>query len=394
MANQQYLSTKPRFEILDGLRGVAAVIVLLYHHFDLYGLGSPVTAKINHGYLAVDFFFILSGFVIGYAYDDRWGRMSLKNFFKRRLVRLHPMIIFSTLVGMVFFYFGSGDMFPLISSTHVWMLLICALLSVLMIPAPISMDIRGWNEINAINGNAWTLYFEYFANIIYALFIRKFSNTVLAIFVALTACLTLNLALNIDIFNVLGERTVNAFTMIGGWAMNAEQMTIGFTRLLFPFFAGLLISRLGWRIKISKGGFLWCSILLAATLVMPRIGGETHPLWNGIYEAVSILVIFPIIVMMGAGTPAVPPESRGGKLSARLCRFLGEISYPLYIVQYPIVYTLLGGWKTANPNATLDQTIFINAMCFLLSIFVAYASLKIYDIPVRKWLTERWLKRK
>ena len=77
------LPSKPRYEILDGLRGVAAMIVLLYHHFDLYGMGSPVTAKINHGYLAVDFFFILSGFVIGYAYDDRWGKMNLKSFFKR-----------------------------------------------------------------------------------------------------------------------------------------------------------------------------------------------------------------------------------------------------------------------------------------------------------------------
>ncbi len=391
---QQYISSKPRFEILDGLRGVAAVIVLLYHHFDLYGLGNPVTANINHGYLAVDFFFILSGFVIGYAYDDRWERMSLKNFFKRRLVRLHPMIIFSTLVGMTFFYFGSGDMFPLISKTHAGMLLLCGLLSVLMIPAPVSMDIRGWSEINAINGNAWTLYFEYFANILYALVIRRFSKTVLAIFVALTALLTLNIALNIDIFGVLAERTTNAYTMIGGWTLNAEQMTIGFTRLLFPFFAGLLISRLNWKITISKSGFLWCSILLAATLLMPRVGGAAHPLWNGIYEAACILVVFPIIVMMGAGTPAVAPETFGGKASARICKFLGEISYPLYIVQYPIVYTLLGGWKTANPNATLDQTILINVMCFLLSLFVAYASLKIYDIPVRKWLTEHWLKRK
>lgn len=81
------LPSKPRYEILDGLRGVAAAIVLLYHHFEVNGLGLT-SSPINHGYLAVDFFFILSGYVVGYAYDDRWNRMSTWTFFKRRLVRL------------------------------------------------------------------------------------------------------------------------------------------------------------------------------------------------------------------------------------------------------------------------------------------------------------------
>ena len=72
MANNVYLASKPRYEILDGLRGVAALLVVLFHCFETYipQLGTQV---INHGYLAVDFFFVLSGFVIGYAYDDRWS---------------------------------------------------------------------------------------------------------------------------------------------------------------------------------------------------------------------------------------------------------------------------------------------------------------------------------
>ena len=69
------LSSKPRFEILDGLRGVAAMIVVAFHLFETYSDG-PSDQILNHGYLAVDFFFVLSGFVIGYAYDDRWGRMT------------------------------------------------------------------------------------------------------------------------------------------------------------------------------------------------------------------------------------------------------------------------------------------------------------------------------
>ena len=72
-----YLASKPRYEILDGLRGVAAMIVVAFHLLETYSKG-PAYQVLNHGYLAVDFFFVLSGFVIGYAYDDRWNRMSLK----------------------------------------------------------------------------------------------------------------------------------------------------------------------------------------------------------------------------------------------------------------------------------------------------------------------------
>ena len=379
------ISAKPRYEVLDGLRGVAAIIVLLYHHFDHYSLGNPTTALINHGYLAVDFFFILSGFVIGYAYDDRWNSMSLKDFFKRRLVRLHPMIVFSTVFGMLFFYFGISETFPLIAKTSVAMLLLCGLLSVLMIPTPPSMDIRGWGEINAINGNAWTLFFEYFANILYALVIRRFSKWLLTAFVLLSALLTLNLALNIDVFGLFEGRTAQAYTMIGGWTFNAEQVMIGFTRLLFPFFCGLLLSRFNCKIKMNNG-FLWCSLILALILVMPRIGGAAHPMWNGLYEAASILILFPVLVAMGAGSTV-----QG--FSARVCKFMGEISYPLYIIQYPIVYTLLGSWINHNPGATTSQVIFVHILCFLFSIAVAYAALKLFDEPVRKWLASHWLRR-
>ncbi len=379
------LPSKPRYEILDGLRGVAAAIVLLYHHFEVNGLGLT-SSPINHGYLAVDFFFILSGYVVGYAYDDRWNRMSTWTFFKRRLVRLHPMIVLSTLVGLLFFYFGMGDMFPLVGETPVGKLLVVALLGLLMIPVPVSMDVRGWAEVSPINGSGWTLYFEYFANIIYALFIRRFPRWLLALFVAASAFLTLNVALGWDVFGTLGERPGTAYTMVGGWALTAPGLTIGFTRLLFPFFAGLLLSRLGWKIRV-RGGFLWCSLLLVVLLAMPRVGGEAHGLWNGMYEAACILLFFPVVVLMGAGSVTT------GR-TARVCKFLGDISYPLYITQYPIVFTLLGGWISNTPEATTAQVVFTSVMSCLFCFAAAYASLKLYDEPVRRWLTARWLHRK
>ena len=95
-----FADSKPHYEILDALRGVAALLVIWYHIYEGFsfaqitnGDGDGLITSINHGYLAVDFFFMLSGFVISYAYDDRWGKMTLGNFFRRRLIRLHPMLI-------------------------------------------------------------------------------------------------------------------------------------------------------------------------------------------------------------------------------------------------------------------------------------------------------------
>ena len=96
-------NTKPHYEILDGLRGVAAIMVVWFHIFEAYAT-SHLDQRINHGYLAVDFFFILSGFVIGYAYDDRWGKMKITDFIKRRVIRLHPMVVVGALIGGVMFY--------------------------------------------------------------------------------------------------------------------------------------------------------------------------------------------------------------------------------------------------------------------------------------------------
>ena len=94
-------TSKPHYEILDGLRGVAAVLVMLYHIGEGFAT-SPVDQSVNHGYLAVDLFFILSGFVIGYAYDDRWDiGLTVKDFLRRRLIRLHPMVIMGVLLAWV-----------------------------------------------------------------------------------------------------------------------------------------------------------------------------------------------------------------------------------------------------------------------------------------------------
>jgi peptidoglycan/LPS O-acetylase OafA/YrhL len=138
-----YLKSKPRYEILDGLRGVAALIVVAFHLFETYSQGVPYQV-LNHGYLAVDFFFVLSGFVIGYAYDDRWNRISMLDFCKRRLIRLHPMLIIGTLFGACLFFLGED--YPGFSMMHNiawWQVALCTLACLFLFPMSKGMDIRG-----------------------------------------------------------------------------------------------------------------------------------------------------------------------------------------------------------------------------------------------------------
>ena len=233
MKTTTYLASKPRYEILDGLRGVAAIIVVAFHLFETYSAG-PAHQILNHGYLAVDFFFVLSGFVIGYAYDDRWDRMTTWDFFKRRLVRLHPMVIMGTLLGASLFYFSACSAFPMVMQTPWWNVLLMTLLGCLMFPTPTSWDIRGWWETNALNGPTWSLMWEYIANVLYALFIRRFSKLALGIFVGLSACLTLDVTLNIDTFGLLSSRGEAAYTLIGGWSLTPGQLYIAFHACSIP----------------------------------------------------------------------------------------------------------------------------------------------------------------
>jgi peptidoglycan/LPS O-acetylase OafA/YrhL len=367
--------SKSHYEILDGLRGVASVLVIAFHVMETFTGGNKFIQIINHGYLAVDFFFLLSGFVVAYAYDDRWGKMTQWDFYKRRLIRLQPMIIMGSIIGAALFYFQGGAVFPLIDGTPVWKMLLVMVVGCTLIPLPISMDIRGWQEMHPLNGPAWSLFFEYIANILYALFVRRFSKTLLTIFVILAAIFLVQ-------FLVMGPQG----DVIGGWSIDKTQLHIGFARLLFPFFGGVLLCRAGKLIRI-KNAFLVCSVLILVVLSIPRIGGTNHLWMNGVYESVCIILIFPLIVAIGAG------GSLTGKYPVKICRFLGGISYPLYITHYPLIY-LYTAWVVDNKIQLGAYGLFVGLLLFVTSIALAWACLKLYDEPVRKWLAKRYLVKK
>ena len=380
-----YLESKPRYEILDGLRGVAALIVVAFHMFECYSPG-PLEQIINHGYLSVDFFFALSGFVIAYAYDDRWNRMGLKDFFKRRIVRLHPLVVLGTLLCACFFYTGEGPSFPGIAETPWYLFLFITLWCCTLIPVPPSLDIRGWaGATNPINDPTWSLQFEYLANIIYALVIRYFSKIVLAVCCLIAAAFTVSLTMNIDPFGLLATRPEAAYTVIGGWMFTPTQIYIGLIRLAYPFLIGMLVARMGHFIRL-RSGFVWCALLIIGMTTLPRLGGSTQMWLNGLYEAAVIILLFPLILSIGAGS-----EIKNKKVKS-ICKFLGFISYPLYITHIMFIY-MLYTFKGHNPDAPASTVICLCIGLYIAAICTAYAALKLYDMPVREWLKRHWLRK-
>lgn len=365
-------NSKPHYEILDGLRGVAAITVVWFHIFEAYAT-SHLDQNINHGYLAVDFFFILSGFVIGYAYDDRWGKMKITDFLKRRVIRLHPMVVMGALIGGVMFYFQGCPVWD-VSKVTVLALFIATFINALLIPATPGTEVRGLGEMYPLNGPSWSLFFEYIGNILYALFIHKFPTKVLAGLVLVAGC-------GLATFAIAGPYG----DICAGFTLTGVEFTAGFLRVLFSFSAGLLLYRL-FKPANVKGAFWICSISIVALLAVPRLGGADHLWMNGLYDTVCFAVFFPFIVYLGASGQCTD------KYTNRLCTFLGEISYPLYMVHYPFIY-LYYGW-VKNENLTFRESLPGALAVVIGSIVLAYICLKFYDIPVREYLTKRFLKRK
>lgn len=371
-----FSDTKIHYALLDGLRGVAALLVVWYHIFEGFQFAGnkPVIDGINHGYLAVDFFFILSGFVIGYAYDDRWGKtLTIASFFRRRLIRLHPMVMMGALIGFVSFALTGFERWD---GTHASSTLaLCALFCAwLMLPALPGMprEVRGNGEMFPLNGPCWSLFFEYIGNVFYAFFIRRLSTKLLAVFATLLACALTWFAVT----NQSGYGSIGV-----GWTIDSTNLFGGMLRMLCPFTVGIFLSRVFKPMKI-KGAFWICSILLLILFHVPFISGGESFIWNGAFEAVCIIAIFPVIIWMAASGTTTDNVSR------RICTFLGDISYPLYMIHYPLMYAFYR-WLIQTHQYTLEETWPVAIFVVLASIALAWLCLKFYDIPVRKWLSKK-----
>ena len=344
------MQNKPHFENLDGLRGVAALAVVIFHFMEI-AVPEPNNNFIAHAYLAVDFFFCLSGFVIAYAYDDKMANIGIGTFIKRRLIRLHPLVIIGSVLGLLTFLID-----PISDrESYSGKIGLMFILSCLMVPFPIVKE-RYLNLFH-LNPPTWSLFWEYIANIVYAIVLVRLPKKVLWVLTVLAAA-------------ALVYEAVQSKHLSVGWG--GDNIRGGGIRVAFSFLAGMMIYRSGWIIK-SNLGFVSLSLLLLPAFLFPF-----NESFSWIADPLVIIFYFPFIIMLGAGGITK-------KTTQALCRFSGKISYPFYMVHYPFIWIFYCYVEKYKPTiGTMTWIIIFGTLSLLL---LAYLVMKYVDEPVRKWLS-------
>jgi len=306
---------------------------------------------IGHGFLAVDFFFCLSGFVIGYAYDDRIGKIGVLEFFKSRFIRLHPLVISGSVLGLLAFLFDPFGGHPELYSTG--KIALAFISSLMMIPCPSIAD-RSFN-LFSFNAPAWSLFWEYVANIAYAFVLWRIKRGLLLLLTIISA---------LFIFYV-AYRSGN---LLGGWS--GPTFWDGCARISYSFTAGLLVYRTKFIIK-NKLGFGGLAVLLFLAFVLP------FSKWNWLSEPLIVIFYFPLIVALGAGASLKPGLHK-------LCVFSGNISYPLYMTHYAVLW-MFGNYFLSHKTGSMQLAIII-IIALPLLVGISYLIMVFYDIPVRRYL--------
>jgi len=368
------MTQRAHYDVLDGLRGIAAVMVLVFHLSEVSVTGDASRNLLPHGALGVDFFFCLSGFVIGHAYDRRWGEMRLGQFALRRLIRLHPMVIIAVVEGLLAYLLRPWrEAGPQVGAGRLALTFIAALLVLPWATLPGRGD-----DTHSLDGPTWTLFQEYLGNIAYALVLRRLPVWALA-------------ALLVPSGGLLVWGGMHFGTLSRGFGWDGWWMAP--VRLAFPFIAGLVIYRLIDRLPVWRWGLVPLGLGLVVVFALPVVGSIGHRdaaglvvgagaqgAANGLFEALMVMLVFPAIVWLGA-------HSAGPPWRNHLCSWLGRLSYPLYIIHYPFVYLLWDLAVLGHPSALALHRALVWTFPAMLAL--ATAVMLVYDEPVRRWLSRR-----
>lgn len=341
-------TTKPhKLLVLDAMRGVAACAVVLFHRSGKF--------PFPHAYLAVDFFFMLSGFVLAFAYqaklDAGW---STKDFLATRIARLYPLYFLGLVCAFLVAFSGPAKFRP----AHDWQ---TGLINLALLPSLLSKYL-GTPYAFPYNIPSWSLFFEILANILHALFLRRRSKGFLGTISIVSAILL-------------------CWCAHGGpvnfGADNAELLG-GFVRVVFSYITGMLLYRI-WKEhpkKISSSAPVLVVILL---LLFAGIGASKI---GAAFDLIAVIGIFPVIIFFGA-------QAKLSHSMAGIARELGATSYGVYILHHAAVrFLTLRGWL--SPFGTGKVIQFATTLAFVACIFVAASILdRIYDAPARAFLKRR-----
>jgi peptidoglycan/LPS O-acetylase OafA/YrhL len=333
---------KGHFMALDGLRGAAALAVLALHL-------PPLDRVVPHAYLAVDLFFMMSGFVVAHAYERRLlSGWSVSQFIRTRVIRLWPLYLLGTAIGAAVFATVSTGL------DGVAALAVLVVAAIFMIPLPLGADVQIFN----LNRPAWSLFFEMVANILYAVFARRLTDRVLTMLIALGAIAVAATFLAAD----SGSLGHHGSSMIGGAA-----------RILFAFPLGVLLHR---KWAAGRLTLRWPAMgvfgLFLIVMLAPDVKG-----WNGVIDVAAVLLVLPVITALAVTA----------RLSLRLSRIAAVValmSYPLYILHGPIIMGFAQMLGETSLAVTLGGTV---------SLIAAFVAARWFDGPARA-LMARWVRQR
>lgn len=353
---------KAHFAVLDGLRGTAALLVVAFHIQGITVLFDAPRLLLPHAYLAVDFFFALSGFVVGYAYDDRWSTMTTRQFLTHRLIRLHPLVLLGAVLGLLSYI---GDPFAGNRQDAPAMLIVAAFAAALLALPSAPLPNR-LGDSHPLNAPAWTLLQEYIGNLAYALVLRRLGRPWLVGAAVVAGLASVATALSLGSYDT-------------GWGLH--NFWGAPVRLAYPFLIGLLIHRLHDCLPQWRVGFVPLSLILLVGFSAPTLSTVGIVKLNGLYQAFCVIIVFPAIIMLGR-------HSQGGTTTRRLCRIAGQLSYPLYITHYPFVYLYMNWIATGSGQSAVTGVVAIGLYAF--TIIFAVAAYRMWDQPLRLTL-RRWI---
>jgi peptidoglycan/LPS O-acetylase OafA/YrhL len=339
--------TDRRLYMLDGLRGVAALVVVA-GHVDM--LLQPF--HLGHYWLAVDLFFLMSGAVLGRTYEPRFARgFGARAFLLNRYVRLYPLYALGALVGIVG---GAGTLMLGRGAFGPTGFLVAGLATLLLLPSPTWRESR---DLLPFNQPGWSLLFELAANILFAVLRNRLAERRLIGLIGLSgAALAAGL--------VIHPGLSGPYWQGAGW---------GLPRIGFSFFLGVWMQRHHPGGRIRHPAVAW--LLLAVTALLLGIDPPRPLLFDGLV----LFLAWPAIVWIALG---VDP-SRPAPFAA-----LGALSYPLYVLHLPVLGLAWRGLLFVHRDpASLSPW---GGLLFLAA--AAGGSLWLdrrVDAPVRRWLLRR-----
>lgn len=350
---------KQHFVVLDALRGVAALAVMQYHTNDWFGLN-----LFPHGYLAVDFFFILSGFVLTFAYQEKlragWATTS---FLKTRLVRLYPLYFLGLILGFVMRYLPRVVPGNAVSRGHFAEALV---LGLFLLPLPKAVPHLNYT-LFPFNYPAWSLFYEFVANLVHVFLFRRGALGPVAATVA-----------------VSGAGFLGATFYYGtvGFGLIPPQIVAGLFRVIFSYSVGVLLFLL-WQAKPVP--FRMPALVAVASLVgalAVRLTGRSAVF----YDVGVIFVFFPVVLYLNASA----------KVSDRflpLAKLLGQASYAVYMLHVPLSEAFEVAYGHVMRHNIHRDVPWSGIVYAAVVVMAAILVDRVYDVPVRDWLRRRVLAR-